>query len=499
MRRIGRRSGATPWAGAAVLGLLGIAAPSHPAVAEEMRLTLPQAVGLAVRNSRALKDARLARDADRYDLFLADGTFLPKLDLGAGWSRAEGELSNPGSDPTRDREDDASFLAALRLELPTGGSVSFAWDEARSDQRSLEPPGPSFDDRARGASVELRQPLLRGGGTAAAMAPLRRARIDDLLSELDFRGRMMRVITDAVRAYRRLVRADRGVEIAERSLAQARDLLSVNQALIEAGRMASVDLIQTETQVANAEVDLLVAENGRDSALLALLDVLDLPSDSVIAAVDAIEIRPLELDLEALYQTALEHRPDFRATELRLDSARLTWIEAKNNRLWDLDFTASYGDFRDLPSSAVDESIEKSWSAGLVLGRTFGDRTRERRFAQSEIAVERAEVRLDEAREALRIELVDRLKAIDTARRSVEVAARARSLSERQLEIEEEKLRVGRSTNFEYLRLESDLVGARLRELNATIAYLDALTLLDEAVGTTLATWGVTLGEEAAP
>lgn len=80
-------------------------------------------------------------------------------------------------------------------------------------------------------------------------------------------------------------------------------------------------------------------------------------------------------------------------------------------------------------------------------------------------------------------------------RRQLDLARIAVELAERQLAVEGEKLRVGRSSNFQYLAYENDLVVARLRELAAEYAWRDGLTLLDEAVGTTLATWGIALGD----
>jgi outer membrane protein TolC len=70
-------------------------------------------------------------------------------------------------------------------------------------------------------------------------------------------------------------------------------------------------------------------------------------------------------------------------------------------------------------------------------------------------------------------------------------------LSERQLEIERQKQRLGRGDGiFELVRLQNELVDARNAELNATIDYLNALTRLDQSLGTTLDTWQVTIEKE---
>ncbi|MEO1926720.1 MAG: TolC family protein, partial [Gammaproteobacteria bacterium] len=64
-------------------------------------------------------------------------------------------------------------------------------------------------------------------------------------------------------------------------------------------------------------------------------------------------------------------------------------------------------------------------------------------------------------------------------------------LAEQTLFIENEKLRAGRSSNFELVSFQNSLVTAENSEVDAIIAYHNALTSLDEFLGTTLDTWGI--------
>jgi outer membrane protein TolC len=52
---------------------------------------------------------------------------------------------------------------------------------------------------------------------------------------------------------------------------------------------------------------------------------------------------------------------------------------------------------------------------------------------------------------------------------------------------------LGRGEIFQVVTFQNNLVEARNRELTAIIAYLNALTGLDQTVGTTLDTWNVTI------
>lgn len=93
--------------------------------------------------------------------------------------------------------------------------------------------------------------------------------------------------------------------------------------------------------------------------------------------------------------------------------------------------------------------------------------------------------------ETIELELIDEIKNVRLAYQQVNLSQQARELAERTLEIEKEKLKLGRSDIFRVLRFQGDLAGARNGELNAIINYLNALTRLDRVVGTTLETWQV--------
>ncbi|CRN05275.1 UNVERIFIED_ORG: outer membrane protein TolC [Pseudomonas parafulva] len=85
------------------------------------------------------------------------------------------------------------------------------------------------------------------------------------------------------------------------------------------------------------------------------------------------------------------------------------------------------------------------------------------------------------------------MKDIQGRWRQLQIAGRALALSRRKLIVEQEKLSLGRSSNFEVLSFENDLRYAQHARLDAAIAYLNGQTSLDLLLGTTLERWGVVL------
>jgi outer membrane protein len=475
---------------AAVLLAAGRAGGGETPPARSM--TLGEVVGVAVASSRAIRDARLSRDSDRLDRKVAEREFVPDLALAAAVARARTQTYPESAAESLAARDTATGSAVLRQAIPTGGQLAFIWDTSSTSSTGSES-APLDADHARGWQVALVQPLLRGGGTGVGTADLRIARLNDRKSALELGRRAMEVITSAVLAYRDLARAGEELAIARAALAEATRLAEMNRALIDAGRMAPVDLVQNDTEVANREVDVLVGENRLDAARLALVDVLDVPVDTVIEPVTSAQPAVPAPDLASVQALALERRPELLSARLDLEVARANLAVAANDRLPVLDLAAGYGGTVDRPALLDNAFHDRGWTTGLTLGYTFGDTARGVRHQQARIAVERGEVAIRELEDGIRLEVAGRVREVRNAALAADLARRARELSEKQLGIEAEKLKVGRSSNFEYLRLENDLVAARDRELAASVGYLDALTLLDQSVGTTLDTWGVTV------
>jgi outer membrane protein TolC len=91
----------------------------------------------------------------------------------------------------------------------------------------------------------------------------------------------------------------------------------------------------------------------------------------------------------------------------------------------------------------------------------------------------------------------DAVRNVQTRWRQLELSKKARELTVLKLNAENEKLKVGRSSNFQILSFEGDLRNAENAQLNAQIAYLNALTDLDDKMGKILEAWQIPMVETA--
>ena len=430
--------------------------PSTQPLPLDLDLTLADSILLAVRNNRSLINARLRRVVQKFSLQVAEDEFRPDATIGLS-GRIDSTEGGDGWTGFGGASSDVS------LRIPTGGMFTVTWNDTTL------------------STLSISQPLLRGGGITANTASLEAARRAEKRNVLALESAVISVVTSVIQAYRRLIQAERKLEIGTRSLQRARDLLAVNRHLIQSGRMAKRDIVQAEAEVANRELSLTRAQIALDSARLALIDILDIDSRTRIRPVEELTVDPVELDVEASVASALRHRRDYRQTLLGLEDAETNLKVARNNRLWDLSaaFSVNFDDRGD------------SRTGRLVLAIPFGDPGRQQQYVNADIALKTARNDLAELRQNIDIAVRNAVRNAGVQFRQVELARRARELSEQKLEVEREKLARGLTTNFRVVTFEDNLVQAQNSEVDTIIAYLDALTVLDQTLGTTLETWRI--------
>ena len=117
----------------------------------------------------------------------------------------------------------------------------------------------------------------------------------------------------------------------------------------------------------------------------------------------------------------------------------------------------------------------------------------QQRVVSSRVSLQQQELSLADLEQGLEVQVRNALRTVEISWRAQRLAEQSVLLSEQKLDIERQRLRAGRSTNFQVVSFEDDLVRTRTDLLSARISYLNALTNLDDVLGVTLQTWGVRL------
>ncbi|MBF0099367.1 MAG: TolC family protein [Desulfobacterales bacterium] len=470
-------------------------------LAEESKfihINVADAVIIALQNNIDVKSAYMDRNVQRYDLRLAEDKFTPKSGLNFGISRSSAyDMSSSGRTNSINHQGDYQ----VALTIPTGGNFTFTWANL------AEKPEVGQDYGYNSSwSLNFRQPLLKGGGKDNAVYSINVARLIEVQNILVLQDILAATITKAITSYRNYVSSKRQLSIVDQSLEAAKKIYEINEALLKAGRRAEMELVETKANIAIRELDVLQATNAVESARLNLIQTLNIDKDTQIDTFEEKEIQVSPPTLNEGIDIAKKNRRDYLWALQNIEIKKWDIANAKRNRLWNLNLEASTTDgegfiINDSVDSAwrraVRSGSERNWSIGLTMDIPLNSLTQdERNYLSAKIELKKATMMLTKMERDLEIAVQNAIRDVETNYRQMELAKQARELSEKKLEVENEKLRVGRTSNFQVVSYQNDLSSSQVSELTAVINYLNALTTLDETLGTTLLTWKIEVTKE---
>lgn len=472
------------------------AAPENAPDGGDLELTLAAAVAIALRDNPRLVRARIGRVLEQYDLDEAQEWFWPQLSFGR--LQAERFLDSA----VRDRGWHLAAGPSVDMRLPTGGRIALlpGWT-ATIDQAA--------GTRSEGAGVTftLSQPLLRGGGLGAGLAPVRLARLDEEGNMLRFKAAVMDVVTTVVGAYRALIEAGLQVDINQRSLERAQETLEVNRLLVETGRMARQDITQTQATIADRELGVVESQIRQDDARRALNVLLDLDGAVRVVPSEPLTAEAVTFDLAESRRLARQNHTGYLTALVDLRRSEIGLMLARNASRWDLslDASARYAGAADQPGASFDAlpgagegDYRVALSLSIPISGTESRRMRRERL-RAELAMQDAQNAVASVSREMDIAVRNAVRNVETGIRRMELARSALELAEQKLEIERGKLRLGLSSNFRLAEFQTDLLNAQVGELKARIDYLNAVAAHDRTVGTVLDRWDIDIAWAPAP
>jgi outer membrane protein TolC len=407
------------------------------------------------------------------------------------------------------------YSADLSQEIPGGGNFSLRLNTSRYDtNRTGTTINPSYRAQLR---FNYTQPLLKNFGMMASKRDIIIAQTNLTISEKDLKRSLQNTVYSVEQAYWNLVFSIENLKVSQQSLKLAQDLLEKNRRGVEVGTLAPIEIITAEAQVAQREADILAAEaevrNNEDR----LKQVINLTADTEnadflqITPMDEPSLEKLDISLDQALTTALQNRPDLDSTRLGIQNYEINMSYAKNQLLPGLNLNASYwspgvsgdrliydpgdpwgGPIGSIPGGREDAFKDvfgfryKNWAVGLTLDFPLNTIVSRAAYAQARVDLEQAHLRLKEQEQQIYTDLKIAVRAVETNFKRIQALKVARELAQRQLEAEEEKLKVGLSTNYFVLQYQRDLATARSQEIRAIIDYILSVAVLNRDMGVSL-------------
>ncbi|RJP21230.1 MAG: TolC family protein [Candidatus Omnitrophota bacterium] len=409
----------------------------------------------------------------------------------------------------------SDFSAAESIGQRTSGVGQFTGVSSRSKTANLgiskrTPLGLNVDLEASASTREsnvytrlystrlgttLTMPLLEGLGSNVNLVGVRLAERDVDISEYELRGFVLALAAQTEEFYWDLLSAREELQIRLRSLDLARQQFTETQDRIDVGEIAEIELAAAEGEVALREEAVIDAHSALEKTALQLLRTLNPPAENLWSlTVDLIdspsmEITPLD-SVETYVAIALAARPDINQARLQLEKQELNIVRTRNGLLPRLDFFLTLGTtgyartFSDSLSKINGDNFDLT--TGFVFEYGLGNRAKRARHERAQFRVEEAQAALWNFEQLIELDVRTAYIEIQRAAKQITATHIATRLQDAKYLAEQEKFRVGKSTNLLVLVAQRDLTQSQLDEIRAQINLRKAIMRLHEAKGTLL-------------
>jgi outer membrane protein TolC len=378
-----------------------------------------------------------------------------------------------------------------------GGSYAVAFNNNRQEQSdAFATRNPNLNANLSASFV---QPLLRNFRIDGTRSQLKITQINQQISETTLRATISRTLVNVRNSYWDLVYAIAAAEVAERSLQLATRLVRDNEARVEVGTLAPLDVVQAQAEEATRRQTVAQTVAARRTAELTLKRLIVNGTDDPLWSA---EIEPIDrptysntpIDVADAVRRALSMRTDLETSRKQLQANDVSLLSLTDQQLPALDLTASYGlagvggpqfvrqglggTITEIIPSGFTDALglirarrAPTWNLALSLSYPIGTSPAEANVARARL-LQRQTIAQTRALELqIATEVTNAALQVEATRERLQAATVALELAEKRLDAEQSRFDVGLSTNFFVVSAQRDLRDAQNAELRAILDY----------------------------
>ncbi len=395
--------------------------------------------------------------------------------------------------------------------FPTGTTFSASFINSRDASNSpFNLLNPTLNSYYR---LLLQQQLLAGFGLGTNLRYLRIARNNQKISDEAFKLQVVTTVTQIANMYWDLVAAYEDEQVKTRALEFANETLESGRKQLALEAIPAMDVMKDEAEVANREQDLTIAKTTLQFQELLIKNALTKNLDDPI--LEAMPVRPKDHSAagpadtagptEDLIARALRDRIELRESDIDLQNREISKAAARNALLPQVAATAFYGGTGlgglQNPLSTINSTAPQGFGGavgnafnnsapdyylGLSVNIPIRNRVAKSDQYRSELETRQAELRLEQLKKQIRIEVRNAQYALVQSEARVEAAKKARDLEEKTFDISVKEQALGAGSNLQTLTARRDLSAAESALVAAQTAYQKAKIEVDRAIGDTL-------------
>ena len=486
----------------------------------QIELTLEEAIARSLERNLDLAVERL--NPQVFDLNLAQqlSAYRPSVNSSLSNSSRTSPSSTQLDGGNSVLSDTATFNSGWTQAVPWGGgNYQVNLNNNRSSSTNFFS---SFNPSYRSSfQASYTQPLLRGFKIDTTRQQIRVTRINRDIADIDLSQTVTNTVSSVRNAYWELVYASQTVAVQQQALELAEALVRDNEARVEIGTLAPIDVVQARSEAAARRQTLAQAEQTLATAELTLKQLIVGGTDDEYWGATLIPVDRPDLDIEAInleeaLRRALNERTDLARSRRQLDINNVNLSAMRNNTLPAVDLVGTYqlqgqGGTRYLRSGlggTVTRQIPGGigdafaqlfdvdfpvWTVQVNVSYPVGQSAADAAYARAQLQTQQVQAQLRQLQLQVATEVTNAVVQIDAIDRRIEAATAARELAEEQQAAEQSRFEAGLSTNYFVVQAQRDLATAQDTELRAILDQQKALIELDRVQRTSLSQAGISI------
>ena len=397
----------------------------------------------------------------------------------------------------------STYNAGLNQSVPWGGgNLGVAFNNQKLVTNStFSNFNPTYNSNL---TLTYTQPLMRGFTIDSNRQQLKVTAINRDISETQLKGTIATTLAAVRNAYWELVYATGALDVAKSSLDLARSLVDDNEARVQAGAIAPIDVVQSQAEAASRQQAVVQAQGVVRADELALKRLIVSGTEdpmwrATLVPVDRPTFSATPIDVDAALKTAMTERTDLDAARKALEGNDVTLRFLRNQKLPEVDVVGMYqtqglggtefvrpglgsttveqiipGGYGDALSTLFNRAYP-IWQAQVNITYPIGGSQADANYARGQVQRNQAAAQLRGLELQIATDVTNAAQQVDSSLQSYEAAQTARELAEQQLQAEQSRFEVGLTTNYQVVLSQRDLAAARNTELRALLDYRHAL------------------------
>jgi len=375
-------------------------------------------------------------------------------------------------------KEEVTFAQERRKEARTGFLPKFLADYSyrRPGETKTTIGGVKFENEDQNQyrfTGTVAQPLFTGFETLStyqladmgldvAKIQLERARLD--------------LILQVKEAYLEIVRADKIREVAVQSVKQLQEGVRVAENFVKVGLSPKIDLLDAETRLGQAELQLIRARNDLRVARARLNTILREPVDNSFAVEDILSTESYKRSYESSQEIALVHRPELLEAKKNVTIAEKEITRIQSDYYPDITLSANYYRQGDDPTvDGSDYTDRENWDVVASATWTLFE------WGKTRYAANQQRTRLRQAKQDFEQIKDSILLEVKTAFLTLQAAEEGIRVAQKQVVSAEENFRISQERYKEQVATATEVLDAQTRLTEAKTNYTDALVIFNLA------------------